>query len=401
MKKLLRAIIITIGSVTILLVSVLLLSAVIFSPEYIFRVITNGESKITDYMVFPERLINKSTNPYTYTYALKDDFIKAQVNYESDGNIKTIPLDEVLKNNGTTSFIVIHDDKIICEEYFNGYNSNSVETSFSSVKSLVSMMIGMAIEDGYIDSVNQSITYYIPEFAGTEFEDITIENLLMMRSKIRYNEGFVWFTDDAKTYYYPDLRNLALNHMNIDNRYSGKFHYNNYHPLLLGIILERATGMNVTDYFHKKIWDKIGAEYSASWSLDSEQSGFEKMESGFNFKSIDYVKVGSMLLHDGEWNGYNVLNNEWVKLSTIAQNPLSSDDTDNDFFNEFNVGYKYMWYSIEDKRGGYDFYSAGKYGQYLYISKGNNTVILRTGMSEGSVDWWPDVLRQVAILSKY
>jgi CubicO group peptidase (beta-lactamase class C family) len=260
-------------------------------------------------------------------------------------------------------------------------------------------MIGIAIEDGYIESVDQSIAEYITEFMGSQFEAITIENLLMMRSNIEYEEGFVWFTDDAKTYYMPNLRDLALYHIRIDPDYSGQFHYNNYHPLILGIILERSTGMSVADYFQKKIWDKIGAEHNASWSLDSESSGFEKMESGLNFKSIDYAKIGSMLLHEGEWNGNTVISKDWIKLSTIAPEPLPQSDIESEFLKDVGVGYQYMWYSIENDKGSHDYFSAGKFGQYIYISQVNNTAIVRTGINEGKVTWWPDVFRQITDLA--
>jgi CubicO group peptidase (beta-lactamase class C family) len=378
------------------LVLLIIVFSILYSPTYIWRILSNGESKITDYRIFPERTIAKSSKSYNYAYALDEDFRNLTIQYKSGGQQAAQNLDALLERNGTTSCIIVHRDKILYEAYFNGYDAQSVETSFSSVKSLDSLMIGMAIEDGYIQSVNQSISEYIPEFRGTRFEDITIENLLMMRSKIQYEEGFLWFTDDAKTYYMPDLRDLALNRMRIDDNYAGQFHYNNYHPLLLGIILERATGMHVADYFQRKIWDKVGAEYDASWSLDSDSSGFEKMESGLNFRTVDYAKVGSMLLHGGVWNGNTVINKNWIALSTIAPKPLSQSDIDSDFLRDKNVGYQYMWYSVENAQGGSDFFSAGKYGQYIYVSPENEMVIVRTGTDTGAVDWWPDVFRQIA-----
>jgi CubicO group peptidase (beta-lactamase class C family) len=400
MKKAMRAIIVVLCAITGAFVLLLIISSILYSPEYIYRVLSNGESKITDYQIFPTRVIAKSTDPYTFDYAIDDSFGSAAVRYRSGDAQTTQSIDDLLKENGTTSCIVITGDKVIYEEYFNGHNKDSIETSFSSVKSLVSLMIGMAIEDGYIVSIDQTIAEFIPEYEGTPFEDITIENLLMMRSDISYSEGFAWFTDDAKTYYMPDLRDIALHHMRIDPDYSGQFHYNNYHPLILGIILERATGMHVADYFQKKIWDTIGAEYDASWSLDSEASGFEKMESGLNFSSIDYAKIGCMLLHGGKWNGSTVIGEDWIALSTIAPKPLAQSDIDSAFLKGKEVGYQYMWYSIENDRDGHDFFSAGKYGQYLYISPENNTVIVRTGMSMGRVDWWPDVFRQMAEIAR-
>jgi CubicO group peptidase (beta-lactamase class C family) len=396
MKKTLRLSLIALGSLAGALALVILVSMALYSPQYIVRVLANGESKITDYRIFPERLIDKSDKPYRFEYAPDENLGSLPVQYTSGGNKATAAFGALLADNGTTSCIVVKGGKVVYEQYFSGYDRESVETSFSSGKSMDSLMVGLAIEDGYIQSVNQPIADFLPEFKGTAFEGITLENLLMMRSKIRYVEGLAWFTDDSKTYYMPDLRALALKGMRVDPNYSGKFHYNNYHPLLLGLILERATNMRVADYFREKVWDKVGAEYDASWSLDSEASGFEKMESGLNFRSIDYAKVGCMLLGGGIWNGNRVIGKEWLTQSTIAAQPLEPEDIDSDFLKGKNVGYRYMWYSVPDGQGGHDFFAAGKYGQYLYISPANGAVVVRTGMHTGAVDWWPDVLGQAA-----
>ena len=227
-------------------------------------------------------------------------------------------------------------------------------------------------------------------------ESITIEDLLLMRSNISYEEGNIWFGDDAQTYYMPDLRNLALTHNKLTTNYQGKFHYNNYHPLLLGIILERSSGKQVSEYFEQKIWDKIGAENDASWSIDSQKTGFEKMESGINFKAIDFVKIGSMLLHNGTWNEQYILNEKWIKRSTLSDFPLNSDEYKGSFLENRNIGYKYMWYSTPNNNGGLDYFAMGKYAQSLYLSPENNTVILRTGKSTGNVDRWEDIFKELS-----
>jgi len=399
MKKALKVTGWFIGSLIVVIILTLLVSSFIYSPQYIARVLINGESKINDYSFFSSKIIEKSSTPYHYDIAFDDSIGASKIEYPSDDSIKTVTIDEVFEKNSTTSAIIIRNDKIIYEKYFNGHVKNFLETFFSSVKSLDSLMIGMEIEDGCIESEKQKISDYITEFKGADFQNITIENLLMMRSKIKYVEGFAYFTDDAKTYYYPDLRDLTLNHMKIDKNYTGKFHYNNYHPLLLGIILERSTGMSVSDYFQKKIWDAVGAENDASWSIDSEKTKFEKMESGLNFQSVDYVKIGSMLLHKGDWNGRKVVNEDWISRSTIASTPLAQDDIDSEFLKGKVVGYKYMWYSRENERGGKDFFASGKYGQYLYVSPENNTVIVRTGAGSGEIAYWPDVLKQIAAIA--
>jgi CubicO group peptidase (beta-lactamase class C family) len=362
-------------------------SCIIFPPEYVWRCIINQEGKTTDYRFFPERVIKKGPVPYQYGYRLDGAMNTLNVQYTQNGQMREAPLDSLASMAGTTSLIAIHEDQVVYEGYFNGSAADSVNTSFSTSKSITSLLIGMAIDDGFIKSETQPITDFIPEFSGTEFADITIRDLLMMRSKIAYQTGALWFGDNAKTYYYPDLRDLALKHLRADPKYDGSFLYNNYHPLLLGIILERSTGVSVSEYFRQKIWDKIGAQYDASWSLDSEKSGFEKMESGLNFRSIDFAKIGSMLLNLGQWNGQTFVSENWLDRSIITSEPL----------NEGALGYQYMWYSFDNGLGGYDYFAHGNRGQYLYVSPENDTVIVRTGTEEGPVDTWPTVFYQMAV----
>lgn len=397
MNKAVKRICLTLLCMALAILLIMSISAAVFGPEYMGRIISNGESKVTDYLFFPERVIAKSARPYTYAYDIDKSLGDLQISFEGEGGkTRTASLLRVAADNDTTSLIVLRNDVVVFEDYLNGSTRESVNTSFSSVKSIDSLLIGLAIQDGYIKSVSQPIIDFIPEWRDTAFSSITIEDLLLMRSGIHYEEGLAWFTDDAKTYYIPDLRDLVLHKTWLDKSYHGQFHYNNYHPLLLGIILERSTGKTVAGYFREKIWDRIGAEYDASWSLDSKETQFEKMESGLNIRSIDYVKIGSMLLHRGTFNGQDVLDADWIEKSTIAPAQLTRDDSDSAYLADRSVGYQYMWYSIKNSRGGHDFFAAGKYGQYLYVSPENNVVIVRTGTNTGSVVFWPEIFRQIA-----
>ncbi len=387
MKKPVRIAIILAGCILAAAVLFVAVSCIIYPPEYVYRCIINQEGKTTDYRFFPERVIKKGPVPYQYGNRPDSAMNTLAVQYTQKGQLRDAQLDSLASLSDTTSLIVIHKDEVVYQAYFNGSDAGSVNTSFSMAKSVASLLIGMAIDDGFIKSETQPISDFIPEFNGTAFADITIRDLLLMRSKIAYQTGGLWFSDNAKTYYYPDLRELALKHMRADQQYDGRFLYNNYHPLLLGIILERSTGVSVCEYFRQKIWDKIGAQYDASWSLDSEKSGFEKMESGLNFRSIDFAKIGSMLLHRGKWNGQSFVSESWLDRSVIATEPL----------NEGGLGYQYMWYSFANEKGGYDYFAHGSHGQYLYVSPENDTVIVRTGTEEGPVDTWPVVFYQMAM----
>ena len=363
-----------------------------YSPAYLNRVLSHWDSSVSDYKIFPERIIEKSETPYIYEKEENGAIGGSIVRYSN----KQKTLDEFIKSTKTTSFIIVKNDKIVYEKYANGYDENSINTSFSMAKSVVSLLIGKAIEKGYIQSVEQPISDYIEEFKNEEIGKTTVEELLLMRSKISYDENkFLWFGDDSLTYWHDDLRKLALFSTGLTEKYNGKFHYNNYHPLLLGIILERSTGMSVSEFFEREIWQKIGAEYEASWSLDSKD-GFEKMESGINFRAKDFVKIGSMVLHDGFWNGEQIINSDWLAQSTLCEFPIDESEYENTFLANRNIGYKYMWYSTPSNASGYDIVAWGKLDQILYISPSNDVVILRTGKTDGGVSDWVKMLKELA-----
>lgn len=399
-----------------------------YSPLYLSRVMTHFDSSVKDYKIFPERVISKSDKPYLYQKNYDASLAELSVTYFDGKRNRTVILSDFVNRSDTLSFIVVKDGVVIYEQYANDYDESSVNTSFSMAKSVVSLLIGKAIEDGYISSVNQRISEFIGEFSGLKIGDTTIEQLLLMRSDIVYEEDkLLWFGDDSLTYWHPDLRKLALSHTDMTGRYGGKFHYNNYHPLLLGIILERSTGMSVSEYFERSFWHKIGAEYDASWSLDSKESGFEKLESGINFRAMDFIKIGSTVLNGGCLNGERIIGEDWLKASMLCTFPLNSSEYDGTFLQGRNIGYKYMWYTIpsassgdihgsadgtgcantafeeggmndinDSESGIFDIFAWGKSDQILYISPSNSTVILRTGISDGGVKNWAEFLRDLS-----
>lgn len=363
----------------------------VYSPTFLQRVLTHWDSDIADYKIFPERTISASESSYSYARNIKPDLDGVAVS--CSGGSKTLA--EFVDGTDTTAFIIVKNDEIIYERYANGYNENSINTSFSMAKSVVSLLIGRAIEIGCIKSVTEPIANYITEFENKDIGRVTIEELLLMRSKIVYDDNrFLWFGDDTLTYWYDDLRALALSHTDLTDKYGGKFHYNNYHPLLLGIILERSTGQSVSRFFEREIWRKIGAEHDASWSLDGA-SGFEKMESGINFRADDFIKIGSMVLHNGYFNGSQIINGEWLKNSTLCEFPINGAEYENTFLSGKNIGYRYMWYSAPSAQSGYDIIAWGKSDQILYISPANNIVILRTGKTDGGVPNWVEAIKGI------
>ena len=392
--------------IAILLLGLMAAAAATADRFYASRIVAWREADFRDFERFPSRPVPAGPKAFSFEPAPQDppEYLRT-VTYHQDapepatpresmataldsvgGTEVTEPLHRFLAETGTTAFLVIRDDTLLYEGYFNAYDRTSTQTSFSVAKSFVSALVGIAIREGHIGSVDDPVTEYIPELEGQGMDKVTIRHLLTMSSGLEYSGeggGGGPLGDDAKTYYDPNLRELALT-VEPEVEPGTRWEYNNYHPLLLGMILERATDRPVATYLSQKLWRPLGMEADGSWSLDSEASGFEKMESGINAKAIDFAKFGRLYLNRGEWNGEQVVPASWVEQSTRV-------DTTSDPANF----YQYFWWVdvVEPERG--RFLARGNLGQYVYLAPDKDLVIVRMGESFG-YNHWPEVLRSIA-----
>jgi CubicO group peptidase (beta-lactamase class C family) len=296
--------------------------------------------------------------------------------------------DTFLRTNDTLAFVVARGDRLVYERYFQGSERATRQTSFSVAKSFLSTLVGIAIDDGLIGSVDDPITDYLPELATRDrrFDRITLRDLLTMSSGIRYEEPTIpvpW-GDDVTTYYGVDLRDAGLNGTEIERPPREEWHYNNYHPLLLGMVLERVTGRSVSEFAATELWRPLGAEQDATWSLDSERSGFEKLESGLNAAPVDYARFGLLFLHGGEWHGTRIVSADWVRAATA---PDATGDP--------AAHYQYFWWVDLERPG--RFYALGNLGQYIYVAPDADAVIVRNGSEWGvDNDMWLRTFREIA-----
>lgn len=254
--------------------------------------------------------------------------------------------------------------------------------------------------------MDDPIIWYLPELRGKELDGVTIWHLLTMSTGIRYVHGDelpsllrpLPFADDSWTTSFPDLRRLALS-VRPDGEIPGSaWKYNNYYPQLLGLILERATHRPVSQYLQEKIWQPLGMEYPATWSLDSEASGFEKMEQGINARAIDFAKFGVLFLNNGNWNGKQVIPEKWVSESTM---PDPNDNRPWRIAADWKAakGYhKYIWWGRVRPDGSYVYMARGGYNQqWIYVSPSDKAVIVHFGLlDEGGVDSWLDIFENLA-----
>lgn len=367
----------------------LAVAALFYSPVYVGRILAWGESDTGDYLNnFPLSSLSPSPTVFYFETSLEEERVRSVF----EPALGVSDLDTFLAESETEAFIVIHEDNILYEGYFNGAARDSMVTSFSVAKSFDSALIGVAIDEGFISSVNDPVTDYLPELGERDdrFETITIRDLLRMAAGLDYKElrWALFNGDDPLTTYYPDQREIALDNTNIVDPPAQYFLYNKYHPQLLGLILERTTGMSVTEYTQTRLWDPLGMEFSGAWALDSEDSGFEKMEAGLNARAIDFAKFGRLFLEDGNWNGIQVVSSEWVDESTGLD---TATHNSNYYANEFGQQiyaagggyYQYMWYGRLREGEQADFFAEGDHGQIIYVSPARRLIIIRNGTGFG------------------
>jgi CubicO group peptidase (beta-lactamase class C family) len=193
-----------------------------------------------------------------------------------------------------------------------------------------------------------------------------------MSSGLKYDDGFFPWSDDPRIYYSLDLRHLARQVRSVETP-GTLFKYNNYNLILLGMVIERiTTGGSVSRYLQEKIWKPLGMEYPGSWSLDSQDSGMEKMESGLNACAIDYAKFARLYLRKGEWNGRQIIPESWVTESTTVAPDAKW------------THYKYLWWITGAGKGRY--MAAGNLGQFIQVAPDKNCIILRFGRGKPG-DW--------------
>lgn len=398
-SRLLKAIGILLLVLVGLLMLGLILASIIYPYEYVYRMIAWGlmppgwaDSHLNDYLNnFPAHRLDAAPQPFTFDDSGDEELVAGVF----EGILDVGDFDVFLEENGTKAFIIIQDDAILYEKYFNSAQRDSMVTSFSVAKSFTSALIGIAIDEGYINSVDDPITDYLPELLerDSRFSDITIRHVLRMASGLEYQEDRLGLFngDDPITTYYPDQRKAALEFTHIEDPPGEYFLYNKYHPQLLGMILERTTGVSVTEYMQTKLWDPIGMEFGGSWSIDSEKSGFEKMETGVNARAIDFAKFGRLYLENGDWNGVQVISPEWVDESTSPDPGTQNDSYYRDEFgqtilNDLHGYYKFMWYGYFRTGGEPDFAAEGDHGQFIYVSPQKKLIIIRNG-DEYGVPW--------------
>ena len=294
--------------------------------------------------------------------------------YEFDD--RKIPAADFAERTDTNALLIIKNDRVVYERYFNQTNENTHFISMSVAKSITSILVGMAIADRAIASVNDPIVKYIPELKSSGYADVTIRQALMMRSGCNWDERYDF--DEATPM--SELHNSAI----VENRIRftspaltlksvhppGKqFNYSTVETGVLGWVVERAIGKPFEDYMAERWWQRAGMQSYGFWIADGKP-GVGKVVNGMGFNAVlrDYGRIGLMMLHNGAANGQQLLPRTWISESTVP------DESNEPIAPNSPLGYQYQWWTLTDS----DAYIAiGLQGQFIYVDPATDTVVVK------------------------
>jgi CubicO group peptidase (beta-lactamase class C family) len=303
----------------------------------------------------------------------------SKVKWVKDGafNTQAMPPDfrTYLEDLDTKAFLVFKGDTLLYEEYWGDHSEETVSNSFSMSKTLVAILVGIAIEEGKIESLDVSASKYIPEFKKDNRKKITVRHLLTMSSGLDWTEsGKDPLSNNAESYYGWDLYELVTSQKLI-NQPGKKFNYQSGNTALLGFILEKATGIDLTKYAETKIWSKIGANHNAFWSLD-KKGGDEKSFCCIYATARDYARLGSLVLHRGKMGNEQIIP-KWFFDEMVAPEQLATEE------GVPNLRYGlHIWTYFGKTNPVY--YFRGIKGQFIITIPEENLMIVRLGS-----DWMP------------
>ncbi|HVW69915.1 MAG TPA: serine hydrolase [Steroidobacteraceae bacterium] len=288
---------------------------------------------------------------------------------------QTHPAQDVLERTFTNALIIVKHGKIVTEIYRNKTNASTHFVSFSMAKSFTSTLIGLAVADGHIHSIEDPLTQYVPELKGSAYDGVTIREALMMRSGADYDERY--------DFDHPGLASAAFEESLVRNRVrfasfaevltrgyppGTRFNYSTIETAVLGWVLERATKQHIADYMAEKLWKPAGMESYGFWILDGSPGvGREFNGAGFNAVARDYARFGLMMLHEGKAQARQVVPAAWVKEATAPREtqPVGPG---------FPLGYRYQWWTLP---GTDTFLALGLQGQYIYVDPASDTVVVK------------------------
>ena len=303
---------------------------------------------------------------------------------------------EVIETKGKDqAVLIIHNDSIVYEKYLGDYSADHMATIFSITKSITSLLCGIAIDDGYIHSVDDPVSDYLPELKKEDpmWQELTIRHLLDMRSGLDFDDVYS-FTSLKDLKMLNAMAKLNYGH-NIRKQVKGlkfrckpgtQYRYESMTPAILGMVIERASGKSYAEYLSEKVWQPLGMNSAALVIIDSKRHDMAHTFGGVTMNIMDLAKIGRLYLNKGMWDGKRIVSEDWIVSSTR--------------YDVTNFGYHYNWYNLSynnyylTRYPGY--FALGIFQQTLYVNSRKNLIIVRLGSSNRGYAYIPALFERVA-----
>jgi CubicO group peptidase (beta-lactamase class C family) len=324
---------------------------------------------------FPTKSVEKATIPFVFSKIKNKEL---PINFIHNGT--TYNTLKFIDSSYTQGFIFIQNDTIQYENYWRGQKEDSKHISWSMSKSYVSALFGIAIEEGYIKNINQTVDEYLPELKGSGYENVKIKDVLQMASGIKFNEDYSDPNADINVYWNGFVSGKSQDKFAstlINHRLPGTFNqYVSINTHVLAMIIVKATGKSLTTYLQEKIWKRIGTEFDAYWLVDGD--GMEMALGGLNACLRDYAKLGQLYLNKGKYNGFQVVPEKWIENSVTVTEAHLMPSTNG------GTGYGYQWWISSGNEG--EFMAIGVFNQYIYVNPTTRTVIVKNSANQNYYD---------------
>lgn len=365
-------------TIAIGLISLLIIATYFYYPKFhrvwLFMHLFDKENIVENFQnmnkLTSSREVSKSENPYLFPlkkhFNLPDSFAIQN---------KSFSTQQYLDSSFTTGFIVIKNDSLAFEDYYLGNSASTRHIAWSMSKSFVSALVGIALEEGHIKSIQQPIDDYLPELKGSAYEGVRIKDILQMSTGVKFNEDYSDFYSDinkwGRQFAWGSSQNTFAASLENERQPGTYNHYVSINTHVLGMLLVKTTNKSLSQYLEEKIWQKIGMEYNSYWLMDDY--GMEMALGGLNASLRDFAKLGQLYLQDGLWNGQEIVPKEWIKASITPDAPHLMPGTRESSTHKF--GYGFQWWIPEGNDG--EFLALGIYNQYIYINPTTRTVIVK------------------------
>jgi len=321
------------------------------------------------YEIFPTSKLSHSSKPLVFK---KGAPLELPSNFIFED--KVVKVDEYLSRTDTSALLILKDGKISYENYWLTGGKNVQWISMSVAKSFISALIGIAIDQGHIKSLEDKVTDYVPQLKNSAYDNVRIKDILQMSSGASWNEDYSDPNSDinrsSKIFAIGGSLDEFSASLKKELKPGSYNRYNSTDTQVLGMLLREATRTSITKYMEEMLWHPMGAQDSGYWILDSKN--MEMAYAGFNATARDYAKLGELYRLGGKINGKQIIPSDWIKASVKPDAPhLMPGDNP---LSDFPLGYGYQWW-VPDLSG--DFSAIGVYNQFIYVSPKSNIVIVK------------------------